>query len=138
MKLKTSLKKLLMDEMNYITDKIENANSPEEVIYYLSAVYGVIQRIFSFEYHSELVHLWVILNPLYQALNQKFATPTAQFDDSSPVILERLVKLINRLRDEFEDNSDLSKIIEDFAVLLYSSNGNGNYLLKKGMLKLED
>jgi hypothetical protein len=138
MKIGKNLKKLLLDEMNLIVDKMNNAKSPDEVTYYFSAVYGAVQRVFNFEYHAELVHLFVIISPLYQSLNQKFAAPAPQYDNSNPVQLSRLIELTALLRDAFKNGEELSSIIEDFAVLLYSSNGNGTYLFQRGMLKLDN
>ena len=138
MKLSKNLRKLLMDEMNLIVDKIEKAKSPDEVMYYFSAVGGLIQRIFNFEFHAELVHLWVILNPLFQTLNQKFSVPAPQYDNSNSAQLHRIVELTKNLKEAFDKNEDISRIIEGFAVLLYSANGNGTYLYQKGMIKLED
>lgn len=137
MKLSRTYKKLLLEEIEFVSEKIDGSESPQEVMYYFSAVHGAIQRILNFEFHDELAHLWVILSPLHQILNQKFAEPQTPFDNANPARMERLVELLERLIEGIQKDKKLTDIAQDFAVLLYSTNGNGNYLLQKGMLKLK-
>ena len=138
MKLSKTFKKLLLEEIELVIDKMDSSESPQEVMYYFSAIYGAIQRILNFEFHNELVHLWVILNPLYQTLNQKFLEPQTSFDNANPARMERLVELVGRLKEGIQNDDKLTDLAQDFAVLLYSTNGNGNFLLHKGLLKLKD
>ena len=138
MNLSKTFKKLLLEEIELIIDKMDSSSSPAEVAYYFSAVPGVIQRIFNFEFHPELVHLWVILNSLSQGVGQIFTQLSQHFEASNPIRLKKMIGLVKRLRDAIQKDKEIKDILQDFAVLLYSTNGNGNFLVQKGTLNLED
>ncbi len=137
MKLSKKFKQLLIEEIELVQKKMESSSSPQEAMYYFSAIPGVVQRVFNFEYNSDLVHLWIVTNPISNILGQKFSQPSIPWDQSGPVQLNKIVELVSRLLSTLKEDGDISGLCRDFAVLEYSTNGNGTYLYNKGLLKLE-
>jgi len=52
--------------------------------------------------------------------------------------IEELISLVEELGEEIRNNKDLSDTLKKFALLAYSTTGNGYYLLQKGLLTIRE
>ena len=49
---------------------------------------------------------------------------------------DKLTDLSDELGDKIRDNEDFLATLKKIVILLYSTQGNGYYLMKKGVLKI--
>jgi len=135
----TNATDLLVKEFKYATKNMENAQGPSEILYYFSAVYAVIQRIFNIEYDSSLVYAHFILNETYKAFTARLQATQEGKDTVVSLTGEHFEKLIaatKELAKKIQTNKEIDETLKRFVLLLYSTPGNGYYLLKKGILKI--
>lgn len=136
MKVSNLFKKRLIEELRFIVKKMDETEDPGEACYYFSAVHGVIQRVLNFEFNSDLVFLHVIIHLTYNSFVQLTAKGSNVIDkDIYSQQLNRLIELTARLADVIEEGEDIHSIAKEFALLQYSTTGNGTYLVKKGLLE---
>lgn len=129
----------LIDEFKYAVIKMKDEYEPLDKLFYYSAAYGAIQRVFNQEYHPLLVHLHMILQVSYSTINNKvqeivrgiekvIKIPENYFE----ILEEMLDELIGRIENYQEIESTLKKITNHTYIMV----GNGYYLFKKGVLKI--
>lgn len=52
--------------------------------------------------------------------------------------IEQLTGIIKELSEKIRNNEDLGDTLKKFAILAYSTTGNGYYLLQKGFLTISE
>ena len=136
MKMSKDSQVIISNEIKYAVEQMKQSKDLEEKIYYFSAVHAMILRIFNINYDPYLVYIHLILNETYSAFMQRLAA--MKRGDS---VVEITVDQINRLEDltvelgmYFNKAKEVDEIMKKFAILSYSTTGNGHYLLKKGLL----
>ena len=55
MKLSKENKKLLTDEFTFVIKKMKSSETPDQMLYYFSGLYGMIHRILNIEFSSSLL-----------------------------------------------------------------------------------
>ena len=55
MKLSAANKKILVNEIKFSIEKMKETEDPKTRLYFFSAIYGIISRIFNLEFSSDLV-----------------------------------------------------------------------------------
>ena len=103
-----------------------------------SAIHGTIQRVFNLEYDSDLVFIHNILQQTHFAFIQRLQA-MKNGDVAVPLIEEQmggLIAAIKELSEKIRGNDKLNGTLKKFVILTYSTNGNGYYLLQKGLLKI--
>jgi len=75
MKLSTANKKKLIEEIEFALNSMKAAEDPETKLYYFSAVYGVMPRIFNIEYDPNLVFIHFVVNATYNNINSRLKNP---------------------------------------------------------------
>jgi len=139
MEIKDSYRKIIIDEINFAVKRMNSAKSPSEKLYYFSAIYGVFHRIYNLEYNPDLVYTHFILRSTHEAFQNRLKSieqvrdrtvllSNEQFDKLS-ILSKELVSKINK-------NKDMDETLKKFVILLYSTTGNGYYLMQKGCYKL--
>jgi len=138
MKITTGMKKLLLDEIDYVIKNMKSTQEPGKKLYYFSAIYGCALRIINIEFDPELAFIHHVTNMAYGQINASLSSvnktgATATIPEN---IFESLEKALADLGKAIEANQKTYPILERIANIAYSSSGNGYYLYLKGILEL--
>jgi len=139
MNISEDFRKMLVDEINFAAKKMTETQNASEKLYYFSAVFGVIHRFFNIEYDSDLVFVHFIIRATHDSfLNrlkaiQQGGDSTVSLSDDH---FEKLTLLTKELAQKMNKEEDVSVTLKNFAILTFSTTGNGYYLMQKGLLKI--
>jgi len=135
MKLSKEIKKTLINEIEFAIEKMRSSKDPNLIMYYFSAVSGVLHRIFNIEYDSDLVFAHFIVNGTYQQINARLQAKDKiiQIPEN---LFERLIETTKNFLEAINGNKDLNEVLKEFTLLGYVTIGNGYYLYQKGLLKI--
>lgn len=137
MNISPEVRKFLVDEINYAVGKMEKADDPSQKLFYFSAVFGVLQRVFNIEYDPDLVVAHYVIVETHKGFVGRLRA--SREDPAVPVAveqIERLTSLTKEFSRKIEGNKDFTEQLKKFIVLTYSTTGNGFYLYDKGVLKI--
>jgi len=139
MNLSDAYKKILVEDITFAIKKMEQTEEAQVLLYYFSAIPGMFQRIFNIEYDSDIVFAHYILKATHENFIQRLKD-SQQGGDIAILIrddqLERLISLSKELLRNIKKDNDIGEVLKKFVTLLYSTTGNGNYLMEKGWLKI--
>lgn len=127
----------MVDEFAFAIEKMESEDSAQSKLYYFSGVFGVMNRVMNFEFDPLLVHAHMIIRGTYEAF---LGRVKAQQAGELSVLLfegqfEDLIDRVKQLKDRIEKDKEFFDVLTKFALLAYSTTGNGHYLLQRGILK---
>jgi hypothetical protein len=139
MNINDNFRDIIVKEINYAVNKMDTSSSGEEKLYYFSAVYSVIQRIFNLEYDSDLVYAHSILHETYNAFLQRLQA--IRKGGETLILLseehfKNLTAITKELAKKIEEKKDINTTLKKLAILSYTTTGNGYYLVQKGLLKI--
>src|SRR4030042_1677317 len=101
MKLSPQNLKALIDEMEFVITKIKSSANYHEQLFYFSAIFGVISRIFNQEFNHELVHIHLILRTTYDSFLQRLKA--AEKGEKSVLLSEEQFKMLLSLVIELKN-----------------------------------
>lgn len=131
-------KNIIVKELEFVINKINQSSTIEEKLYYFSAVQGVLNRILNLEYNEQLLSAFYITNETLKMFHQRLAAYNAG-DKSFKLTDEQMLRL-SQITVEFleriRNGGNVEEVLKKYVVLLYSTTGNGYYLMEKGMLKI--
>lgn len=138
MNISDNSKDIIVKEINYVVDQMEQCSTEEEKLYYFSGVYSMIQRIFNLEYDSDLVYAHFILRGTYNAFMQRFEAIKAgqTLIPLSEEHFKKLTTITKELAKKIEEKKNIDNTLKKFTILSYMTTGNGYYLFQKGLLKI--
>jgi hypothetical protein len=139
MNIKENGREIIIKEIDYALKRMEETENPEEKLYFFSAIYAMIQRVFNIQYDSNLIYAHFILNETYKALQGRFKAIEQGADRLVPLTEEHFTTLHNltkELLQNFIDEKNIDETLKKFVLLAYSTTGNGYYLFQKRLLKL--
>lgn len=137
MKLSKQSKNKLTQEIRFVLNKMKGNDDPKIKLYYFSAIYGIMNRIYNLEYAPDLIFAHFVLSSTYNQINSSL-----QVSDKDKVIkipdelFDKLIDATSDLLDVIENNKNLYDVLKKFSLLGYVTMGNGYYLYQKGLLKL--
>ncbi|MGD9778022.1 MAG: hypothetical protein AB7U72_14125 [Methanosarcina sp.] len=134
-------KEIIINEFNEVYNLMKKTNDVAEKIFYYSATYAMVSRVFNIEFDPLLILMHSILQKTYNEINNFasnisnkqnvfFTLPKNYFD-----ILENTLKELTVSIDKNEDHL-IYKTLEKLSVIGYITTGNGNYLYKKGLIEI--
>lgn len=129
---------IIVEEINYVVNHMEQSSTGEEKLFYFSGVYSVIQRIFNLEYDSDLVYAHFILNGTYLSFFQRLQA-IKQGEMLIPLDEEhfgKLTAITEELAKKIKEKKNIDSTLKKLAILSYATLGNGYYLFQKGLLKI--
>jgi len=140
MKLSSGMREQLVQEIRFAVDGMRKSPKSADKMYYFSAVYAVIDRVYNFEYDPELVFIYQVLRQSFDSINAKMSL-SAQRDiglgTGIPTnLFDRLCSCLDELATRIEKGKKTYAILQDISNIGYSTTGNGFYLYTKGMLKI--
>jgi len=135
MKLSKENKKKLIDEIRFVIGQMKQQEDPETKLYYFSAIFGIMPRIFNIDFNEDLIFAHFIISSTYNNINQRIKNPdkVIKLPDE---LFDRLLAITEELLVAIEKDQNLYDVLKKFTLLGYVTIGNGYYLYKKGMLKI--
>jgi hypothetical protein len=132
-------RKIIVDEIKFAVKQMDANKEKIQKLYYFSAVYGIFHRIYNIQYDPGLVYAHFILRSTHDAFQSRLKAIEVGQDTTVALSAEQFSKisaLSKQLANNFAKNKEIDSILKKFAILLYSTTGNGYYLMKKGTLKI--
>jgi len=139
MNINKNYKDVIVNEINFVINKMNECKTAEDKIYYFSAIYAMLQRIFNIEYDSDLLFAFIILRDTYNNFLQRMHSIQKQGDTAIPLTEEYFIRLLDITRElltKIERNENIDDILKKYVILSYATTGNGYYLFQKGLLKI--
>lgn len=139
MKLTSKNKEALLKEIKFAAKKMAETEDPKGKLYYFSAVYAIMQRIFNLEFDPELVFIHMVLNTTYSVLQDRLATIESGAEKVVKIpenLFDKLTEATKEIAKKIENNESSYEVLQKFVILGYVVSGNGYYLYEKGMLKI--
>jgi transaldolase len=133
-------KTILADELALIREKMNSELDPMKKVYYYSAAYAMVQRIFNLEPESnqQLIFIHVVLAMSYNQIKERVNQIVVgdQLVTLPEDFFDKISSYLQQLEGKIRNNEDTYTILEKIAVLTYIADGNGHYLSEKGSLTL--
>jgi hypothetical protein len=129
---------MIVDEIGYVVKKMDKVQEAHEKLYYFSAIFGIIHRIFNIEYSSDLAFAHFILRSTFDTFQSRLKA-IQQGDHAVPLNNEQFYKLATLSKDlaeKIKKDENIYDTLKSLACLAYSATGNGYYLMQKGILKI--
>ena len=135
MKLSKENKQKLIDEIRFVIDQMKQQEDLEAKLYYFSAIFGIMPRIFNTDFSEDLIFAHFVISSTHNNINQRIKNPdkVIKLPDE---LFDRLLALTEELLDTIEKDQNLYDILKKFTLLGYVTIGNGYYLYKRGFLKI--
>lgn len=138
MRLSKEHKIKIEQEFDFVIDKMEQSETPDQTLYYFSGIQTLLNRIINFEYSEELLFSYFVLEKAYSniisALGKiKQGSGVVTFHDR---FNDKLVGLTKDLKNGFFNSKTRIETLKKIAVLAYSCTGNGFFLTEKGVIDI--
>ena len=141
MNISKKYKEIIVKELRYVAKKMKESNDLFEKMYFFSASYSCLNRIFNLEFDSTLVFTHVVLQNAYNAIKGRSELLVRGQDraikipkDFFNILQETIVDIANNIEKNNKD--ELFENLQKISNLSYLTTGNGNYLYQKGILKI--
>ncbi|OGQ01034.1 MAG: hypothetical protein A2026_06765 [Deltaproteobacteria bacterium RBG_19FT_COMBO_46_12] len=131
-------KNTIVKELEFVIKKIDETSTIEAKLYYFSAVQGILHRILNLEYTEELLLAFYVTNETLKMFQQRH-TGFKAGDIAIRLTEEQLLRLSEVTKEFLEtirNDGNVVEVLRKYVVLLYSTTGNGYYLMEKGALKI--
>jgi len=138
-KLPSNLKKMLIDEFKFAIEKMEKEEDFDKKLYYFSALYSVLSRVFNVEFDPELVFIHLVLNTTHNTLQSRLASIRRGEESVIKIpeeVFEKLTNITRELLVRIEKNRSTHDVLQKLATIAYMTTGNGYYLYERGLLRL--
>jgi len=141
MNISNHYKETIVEELKNVAIKMKESNDITDKLYFFSAAFAILDRIFNLEFNPTLVLIHMVLQTAYFTISGRVEAlirgqdkvvkiPTGFFDSLQETILD-IANSISK-----DDKNELFKNLQKIANLSYVTTGNGYYLFQKGMLKI--
>ncbi len=133
MKLSEANRKVIGREFRFVATRLRDGAPSAEKIWYLSATYGMTNRVLNIEYDPELHLLDTVLSGVYSNLRTRdeairAGDPSVTIPDE---VFSRLSEVLEQMADRVEGDKQTVDLIQRLVPLGYVATGNGYYLWKK-------
>lgn len=132
-------RKSIVNEIKFAVKKMEEKKEATEKLYYFSAVFGILHRIYNIDYDPDLVYAHFILRSTHDAFLHRLKAIEVGGETTvliSKKQLSKLSTLSKQFASKFGKKQEIDSVLKEFTILLYSTTGNGFYLMEKGVLKI--
>jgi len=131
MEIPKNLKNRLLNELDFVIQKVGEETDMARKLYFLSAAHGAIARTMRFHLENELVIAHYILNVCYSTFLDRFNRLKAG-DKTIPLPddwSERIVQYLSQLSALIRKDQKVYPALEKIMRLTYSVTGPGYYTL---------
>lgn len=125
----------ILNEIQFAVKKMKEEKDDKAKLYYFSAIYGIMQRIFNTEYSGDLIFAHFVLSSTYNNLNSRLSNPDTVIKIPED-LFDKLTTVTEELKGAIEKNRNLYEVLKRYTILGYITTGNGFYLYQKGLLKI--
>ncbi len=128
---------MILNEIEFVVSKMEENPDITKGLYYFSGIHSIINRIYNQHFNEDLVFLHFVLQSTHTAFNNRLSAIKKGGDNTVPLLegqISALSGYLKELAKVIEEDKSFTNILKKFTILLYSTTGNGYYLLQKGML----
>ncbi len=139
LQLQNESKKLIVDELRYVLQKMLDAKDVSQQLFYFSGANGIINRIFNLHDDDNLIFIHEIMQSAYNILNIRVNESLRGINPQivlPKIVFQKLVTALQDLSTCINSDSDVIPALVQISKIAYVATGNGYYLLKKGTLKL--
>ena len=141
MRISAELRYKIVNELEFIIERIEKNDDPRIKNYFFSASYGIIERVKREEFDPQLLMMEVILNSIHDQLEQTMnryssgatVPPPPPFEEIFDPIGQKVVSLKDTIKEERDER--IYHILEEMFTYMYSLSGPGYYDKEKGLVK---
>ena len=129
----------LIKEIRLVVKKMAENSDARKMLYYFSGVFTLINRIFNDKFDPELVVAHLILQSVHNQFLNRLQTIRQQGDTAielSDEQFQKLISLTDTLGKKIQKKQAIHETLNKFAILGYSTTGNGYFLMQKGILKI--
>ncbi|MGA2318314.1 MAG: hypothetical protein ABSG71_18330 [Thermodesulfobacteriota bacterium] len=131
-------KQAIIKELEFVLLKMTQSNNIEDKIYYFSAIQGMLHRVMNLEYTDDLLFAHFITNEVHKSFIQRIMSlkqgeTVVRLTEQQSV---RLVEITKEFLEAIKNDDNLDSVLRQYVALLYSTTGNGYYLMEKGVLKI--
>ena len=132
---------IILNEFKDIQGLCESAETPDDALYYFSALYGVLNRVMNFYCDPILVFMHQVLQSTHKAVSDRMGMPVKPGITNNGVAEETWQKLFSYvplLIESFakKDENEIRRMLQKFSNLSYAMTGNGRYLQLRDRLSL--
>jgi len=131
-------KQLIIKELEFVLQKMNQSTSVEDKIYYFSAIQGMLHRVMNLEYTDDLLVSFFVTNETHQSFQQRLIG-IRQGDTVvklSEHQMKRLIEITENFLEAVRKHDNLDTVLKQYIILSYTTTGNGYYLMEKGVLKI--
>jgi len=141
MNISDNYKDIIVNEFRRIAELMKDTKDISKKLYFFSATYGIVHRIFNIEFDDTLVCIHVVLNATYNLISARANNIRQGIDaaiDLPQDLFESLQETIVELSDNIENKNEheIFKNLQKIAKIAYVTTGNGYYLYLQGKLQL--
>lgn len=138
MKISKNIQEMVDKEIDYAIAKMEESQTPDDMLFFFSGIHAVINRAFNFEFSTELLFVHFVLENSYKKIleriqQMKSGSTVVKFHDDFGL---KLIELSKNLKKNFYKKTKRIEVLNEIALLSYSTTGNGYYLLQKNALPI--
>ncbi|WP_135604097.1 hypothetical protein [Methanococcoides sp. NM1] len=135
MNISPNYRSILADELKYCREKINAENDLKKKVFYYSSAYGMTRRIFNFEFDSQLQFIDFVLNTSYNVILGRI---NANMSGDNTIVIsndffDELSKCLESLENRIRTDKDTYDVLEKIINLTFTIDGNGYYLVQKGI-----
>ena len=135
MRLSDNMREKIVDEFRSISSKMKEESDPSRKLFFFSGLYGIVFRVFNFEYVSELSFLHLMLQTTYASLKNRINMLRA--GDTTVLLPDNYFDILTNIIDEIttriEKDEPCYDMYEYLSRMIYLTTGNGYYMYLKGI-----
>lgn len=139
MQISKEFKKLLVDELKTVAEKVSEETDSKKKNYFFSGAFGTVSRVFNFNFDPELILIHSVLNMAYgvvDTLQKRIDRGEEDVIRIPDEFFDTLANLTKELALAIEKDENIYEVLQEIAVHSYILSGNGYYLYQKGIIKI--
>ncbi len=141
MKISKQYKKIIIEEFYNVAKKMKQSNDLTEKMFFFSATYAVINRVFNIEFNPTLIFIHMVLNNAYTAIIGRIEAETRGQSiaikipkEFFNILEEAIIDIANSINKD--NKNELFEALQKITNLSYLTTGNGYYLFTQGKLTI--
>lgn len=126
---------ILAEEIRVARTKMDRETDLRKKVYYYSAIYGMTRRVYNLDFDPHIQFMDFVFNATYNIILGRINTIMSG-DNTIPISEDFFVRLGNcllTLEERIRNNEDGYDILEKIVSLASTIDGNGYYLVQKGI-----
>ena len=139
MKLDPYLRKELINEIRYCSNKMIEQKDLQRKMFFYEQIQYAVARTMEFSYDRHLSFIELVLEISHKVISKRVDAIVTEEDTTVPLIsgfIERLVENSNELATKIEKDEDTFETLEKIVELTYLTTESGYYQSMKGQIKL--